>query len=180
MIAGIFITVLLISAIRAWIENINIKSDPVDHLKDGTPIYIDRHNNQYANGEKIIAKYDYVEQKLVFVGQRSGKVYIDPEANKREKIREQSNFHLNLAKEYNELAYLEYHDKLKQRVTCEIATGRFIAQLEKTYDGIYRKYYLSDNPLFPFSVTEDDPGVVITEEEFDRLDISDGTHITLD
>lgn len=180
MIAGIFITVLLISAIRAWIENINIKSDPVDHLKDGTPIYIDRNNNQYANGEKIIAKYDYVQQKLVFVGQRSGKVYIDPEANKREKIREQSNFHLNLAKEYNELAYLEYHDKLKQRVTCEIATGRFIAQLEKTYDGIYRKYYLSDNPLFPFSVTEDDPGVVITEEEFDRLDISDGTHITLD
>ncbi len=38
----------------------------------------------------MIATYDYQNKKLVYAGQRSGKVYIDPEANQRRRMDEMS------------------------------------------------------------------------------------------
>ncbi|MBQ4523420.1 MAG: hypothetical protein IJA10_10805 [Lachnospiraceae bacterium] len=170
------------SAIKAGIENANMMSKPYTHLDDGTPIYIDRNCNEYVNGERMIATYDYKNQKLVYAGKRSGKVYIDPEANQRKRMDEMSEKNKREAIAKGMLAYLRYDHKREKSLTCEISTGKYIAQLKGKEDGTYWKYYLPDYEMILFSSpAEGDNGIEITQEEYDKLNILVvGTHYASD
>lgn len=170
------------AAIKAGLENMDMKSSPYTHLEDGTPIYLDRKCNEWVNGEKMIATYDYQNQKLVYAGQRSGKVYIDPEANKKRRLDEMSEKYKREAIEAGRLAYAKYDHRAGRRLTCEISTGKYIAALQgDKYLGVCRKYYLNRPDFDSFNChckDEGDEGIEITREEFNKLNIIGGSHMT--
>ena len=169
------------AAIGAAIENADMKSSPYTHLDDGTPVYLDRKCQEWVNGEKMIATYDYQNKKLVYAGQRSGKVYIDPEANQRRRMDEMSEKYKREAIEAGRLAYKKYDHRVKRFLTCEISTGKYIAALRgNKYGQGYRKFYVK--PDFDFynchCKADDDEGIEITREEFNKLNIVGGSHMT--
>ena len=169
------------AGIAAAIENADMKSSPYTHLDDGTPVYLDRKCNEWVNGEKMIATYDYTNKKLVYAGQRSGKVYIDPEANQRRRMDEMSEKYKREAIEAGRLAYKKYDHRVKRFLTCEISTGKYIAALRgNKYGQGYRKFYVK--PDFDFynchCKADDDEGIEITREEFNKLNIVGGSHMT--
>ena len=169
------------AGIAATIENADMKSSPYTHLDDGTPVYLDRKCNEWVNGEKMIATYDYQNKKLVYAGQRSGKVYIDPEANQRRRMDEMSEKYKREAIEAGRLAYKKYDHRVKRFLTCEISTGKYIAALRgNKYGQGYRKFYVK--PDFDFynchCKADDDEGIEITREEFNKLNIVGGSHMT--
>lgn len=169
------------AAISASIENAQMKSKPYTHLDDGTPVYLDRKCHEWVNGERMIATYDYQNQKLVYAGQRSGKVYIDPEANQRRRMDEMSEEYKRKAIEAGRLAYKKYDHRVKRFLTCEISTGKYIAALQgDKYLGVCRKYYLKGD--FDFynchCKADDDEGIAITKDEFNKLNIVGGSHMT--
>lgn len=167
------------AAIGAAIENADMMSKPYRHLDDGTPVYLDRKCNEWVNGEKMIATYDYTNKKLVYAGQRSGKVYIDPEANQRRRMDEMSEKYKREAIEGGYLAYKKYDHRVKRFMTCEISTGKYIAALKgNKYGSGYRKFYVK--PDFDFyncyCRADGDEGIEITKEEFWGLNIVGGSH----
>lgn len=169
------------AAIKAGLENADMKSSPYRHLDDGTPVYLDRKCQEWVNGEKMIATYDYQNQKLVYAGQRSGKVYIDPETDKMRRLDERSEQYKREAIEAGRLAYAKYDHRVKRRLTCEISTGKYIAALQgNKYGQGYRKYYVK--PGFDFynchCIADGDEGIEITREEFNKLNIVGGSHMT--
>ena len=85
---GLLISGLIFAGagIAAAIENADAMSSPFRHLEDGTPVYLDRKCNEWVNGEKMIATYDYTNKKLVYAGQRSGKRRERRSAGKRRRI----------------------------------------------------------------------------------------------
>ena len=168
------------AGIAAAIENSDMKSKPYTHLDDGTPVYLDRKCNEWVNGEKMIATYDYQNKKLVYAGQRSGKVYIDPEANQRRRMDEMSEKYKREAIEAGRLAYKKYDHRVKRFLTCEISTGKYIAALRgNKYGQGYRKFYVK--PDFDFynchCKADGDEGIEITKEEFWGLNIVGGSHM---
>lgn len=170
------------AAISAGIDNAKMMSKPYRYLDDGTPVYLDRKCKEWANGEKIVATYDYQNNKLVYAGQRSGKVYIDPEENTRRRMDEMSEKYKREAIERGYLAYKKYDHRVKRSITCEISTGKYIAALKgNKYGGGYRKYYLN-RPDFEFHnchmKDDNDEGIEITREEFNKLNIIGGSHMT--
>lgn len=170
------------SAAKCGIENAKMMSKPTRYLDDGTPVYLDRLCNEHINGEKVVAKYDYANEKLVYAGQKSGKVYIDPEENTKKRLDDWSEVHKQEAIVKGKLAYMRYDHVRKKELTCEISTDRFIAYLEGRDDGTYWKYYLSPNNDYAHAhcKTEGDPGVQIRQDEYDKLNIYGGTHSAVD
>ena len=171
-----------VAGIAATVENADMMRKPYRHLDDGTPVYLDRKCNEWVNGEKVVATYDYDNKKLVYAGQRSGKVYIDPEANKKRMLDERSEQYKRDAIESGRLAYAKYDHRVDGRITCEISTGKYIAALSRDDKrGKYRKYYLN-RPDFTYynchCKDEGDEGIEITKEEFLGLNIVGGSHIT--
>lgn len=169
------------AGIAAAIENADMKSKPFRHLDDGTPVYLDRKCNEWVNGEKMIATYDYQNNKLVYAGQRSGKVYIDPEENQRRRMDEMSEKYKREAIEAGRLAYKKYDHRVKKFMTCEISTGKYIAALQGNKYGCgYRKFYVK--PDFDFynchCKADGDEGIEIIREEFNKLNIVGGSHMT--
>lgn len=180
---GLLISGLIFAGagIAAAIENADMMSKPYRHLDDGTPVYLDRKCNEWVNGEKMIATYDYTNKKLVYAGQRSGKVYIDPEANQRRRMDEMSEKYKREAIEAGRLAYAKYDHRVGRRVTCEISTGKYIAALQGNKYGMgYRKFYLPDNyeSYTLYKRADGDEGIEITREEFNKLNIVGGSHMT--
>ena len=158
-----------------------MKRKPFRHLDDGTPVYLDRKCNEWVNGEKMIATYDYQNNKLVYAGQRSGKVYIDPEENQRRRMDEMSEKYKREAIEAGRLAYKKYDHRVKKFMTCEISTGKYIAALQGNKYGCgYRKFYVK--PDFDFynchCKADGDEGIEIIREEFNKLNIVGGSHMT--
>ena len=150
--------------------------------EEGRPTWIDREGHQYINGERVVATYDYNNHKLVYAGQRTGKVYYDYQQdllNRRNtEDEEEKTDELSRGK----LAYLKYDSISKRRLTCEISTGKFIAELEGRPDGTYWKYYIEEDGhhWIYLNKTENSPCVQITKEEFDALNIKPGTHHAYD
>ena len=74
---------LLYGALRAIcgigqaVDNSQMKKESFGYTDKGEPTYLDRNCNRYINGEKVIATYDYTNKKLVYTGQKTGKVYYD-------------------------------------------------------------------------------------------------------
>ena len=181
---GLFIwaTMSAVCGIGKAIENKQMKDYSYKIDEKGRPTWIDREGNSYINGEKVVATYDYKNQKLVYAGQRTGTVYIDPEQNVRDRLDRQSEERKQKAIADGKLAYMRYDHVRKRQITCEISTGKFIAEISGDENGNYRKYYLSPNNDYSHShcKTEGDTGVPITREEFDKLNIYFGTHTAID
>ena len=180
--------ILLYGALRAIcgmgkaVENKQMKDYSYKIDEKGRPTWIDREGHQYINGERVVATYDYKNQKLVYAGQRTGTVYIDSEQNTIDRLDRWSEERKQRAINDGELAYMKYDHVREKQITCEISTGKFIAELEGKKDGTYWKYYLSptQDSCMVHMKTEGDHGVQITQEEFDKLNIFGGTHWYVD
>ena len=167
------------AAISAGVDNANMMKEPYRYLDDGTPVYLDRKCQEWVNGEKIVATYDYQNKKLVYAGNKSGKVYLDPEENQKRRMDAISEENKKRAIKMGLLAYEKYDHKVKRMITCEISTGKYIAALQgNKYGGECRKFYLpSDYKSYTlYQPAENDKGVVITEDEFYGLNIVGGSH----
>ena len=180
--------ILLYGALRSIcgigqaVENKQIKDYSYKIDEKGRPTWIDRQGNRYINGEKVVATYDYTNKKLVYVGQRTGKVYYDYQQDllNRRNAEDEEEKADELSR--GKLAYLKYDSISKRRLTCEISTGKFIAELEGRPDGTYWKYYIEEDGChyIYFNKTKGSPCVQITREEFDALNIKPGTHHAYD
>lgn len=160
------------------------KSSPAGYLNDGTPYYCNRKSEMFApNGEKIVSDVGYRQDGRVYtkyVGQRTGKVYIDPEVEYQKRVAIKNEEAKKRAIEMGRLAYLKYDTIRKTEVTCEIATDKYIACLRGKSDGTYYKFYLPDSELHSLMrIKEGDEGIQITQEEYDKLNIY-GTHHAAD
>ena len=180
--------ILLYGALRAIcgigqaVENKQMKDYSYKVDEKGRPTWIDREGHQYINGERVVATYDYKNQKLVYAGQRTGKVYYDYQQDllNRRNTEDEEEKADKLSR--GKLAYLKYDSISKRRLTCEISTGKFIAELEGRPDGTYWKYYIEEDGChyIYFNKTKGSPCVQITREEFDALNIKPGTHHAYD
>ena len=139
---GIFLYGALRAAcgIGKAVENQQMKNFSYKIDEKGRPTWLDREGNQYINGEKVVASYDYTNKKLVYAGKRTGTVYIDPEQNRKNRLDRWSEERKQKAIADGELAYMRYDHNRKKEITCEISTGKYIAQLEGRKDGTYWKY----------------------------------------
>lgn len=180
--------ILLYGALRSIcgigqaVENKQIKDYSYKIDDKGRPTWIDRQGNQYINGERVVATYDYNNHKLVYAGQRTGKVYYDYQQDllNRRNTEDEEEKADELSR--GKLAYLKYDSISKRRLTCEISTGKFIVELEGRSDGTYWKYYIEEDGChyIYFNKTKGSPCVQITREEFDALNIKPGTHHAYD
>ncbi len=179
---------LLYGALRAVcgigkaVENKQMKDYSYKIDEEGRPTWIDREGHQYINGERVVATYDYNNHKLVYAGQKTGKVYYDYQQDllNRRKSEDEEEKADKLSR--GKLAYLKYDSISKRKLTCEISTGKFIVELEGRSDGTYWKYYIEEDGhhWIYFHKTENSPCVQITKEEFDALNIKPGTHHAYD
>ena len=181
---GLFLwgTMKVICGIGQAVENKQMKDYSYKIDEKGRPTWIDRQGNQYINGEKVVATYDYANKKLVYAGQRTGKVYYDYQQDllNRRNTEDEEEKADKLSR--GKLAYLKYDSISKRKLTCEISTGKFIVELEGRSDGTYWKYYIEEDGhhWIYFHKTESSPCVQITREEFDALNIKPGTHHAYD
>ena len=182
---GLFIYGALraVCGIGQAIENKQMKDYSYKIDDQGRPTWIDREGKQYINGEKVVPTYDYKNQKLVYAGQRTGTVYIDPEKNTRDRLDSWSEKRKQDAIEMGMLAYNKYNHIWKKQITTEISTGRPIAELIKKSDGTYWKIYGTiDTPkydgqsYFGWEHRTGEP-IQITSDEFCRLDTVCGSHL---
>ena len=180
--------ILLYGALRSIcgigqaVENKQIKDYSYKIDDKGRPTWIDRQGHQYINGERVVATYDYNNHKLVYAGQKTGKVYYDYQQDllNRRNTEDEEKKADELSR--GKLAYLKYDSISKRRLTCEISTGKFIVELEGRSDGTYWKYYIEEDGChyIYFNKTKGSPCVQITREEFDALNIKPGTHHAYD
>lgn len=181
--------ILLYGAMRAIcgigqaVENKQMKDYSYKIDEKGRPTWIDRQGHRYINGERVVATYDYKNQKLVYAGQRTGTVYIDPEQNTRDRLDRWSEKRKQDAIEMGMLAYNKYNHEWKTQITTEILTGRPIATLDKRSDGTYWKQYGSiDKPKYSGEAYVgcchiDSEPIQITREEYIGLDTVGGSHL---
>ena len=180
--------ILLYGALRSIcgigqaVENKQIKDYSYKIDDKGRPTWIDRQGHQYINGERVVATYDYNNHKLVYAGQRTGKVYYDYQQDLLNRINTEDEEEKADKLSRGKLAYLKYDSISKRKLTCEISTGKFIVELEGRSDGTYWKYYIEEDGChyIYFNKTKGSPCVQITREEFDALNIKPGTHHAYD
>ena len=174
-----FLSALTGSAISCGLENRRMKSKPYRYESDGTPVYLDRHCNEYINGEKIVEKLDYKTMNMQKVGSRTGRVYFDEEKNRLRLIDKNNEFNKKLRIDSNRgyLTYEKYGPDGNTSAPCEIATDKYVIAAWYTTDGKYYKSYM------PYGMTPKDLGnpmtyamehrgmgkVEIPEEEFRQL-----------
>ena len=176
--------ILIYGALRAIcgvgqaVENAKCMSRPSGYTDNGTPVYTDRNNKTYINGERIVPNVDYKTGKMTYVGKNTGTVYCDPEANMRARLDAENEERKQEAIKQGKLAYMKYDHVRKRRITCEISTGKYIAEL-KQYGDSYYKLYLPDDEMYCFTRTKDgDNGIEITKEQFNKLNLTCGSHFT--
>ena len=174
-----------ICGIGQAVENKQMKDYSYKIDEKGRPTWIDRQGNQYINGEKVVATYDYNNHKLVYSGKRTGTVYIDPEQNQKDRLDRWSEERKQYAINNGDLAYNKYNHVWKKEITTEISTGRPIAELIKNSDGTYWKIYGTiDSPKneWDFYVGcqhKTGEPIQITREEFSKLNTVGGSHLVL-
>lgn len=161
------------------ISDMQYRSTPCGTTQNGEPYYMGRDGKRYAaNGERMVLRTAIDAQGNRYnrtVGERTGKVYFDKEKTFQDKADKENERERKWAVENGYLAYGYFDRSLKfggmlKKVTKEIATGRYIAAIE--YDPSKkecRKFYLVSNPLYTFQKIEGDKGVLITKEEFMKL-----------
>lgn len=166
-------TATVISAAKCGEENRQCKKD-VQHLPDGTPYYYDRKGRRYLmNGTPICGG--------------GGDVLTDPKGNVIWSRTQQWNKEAANKVPAGQYRYCaQFCDRSINPVTTNLDTGERIAQIERKikngktecrkwrwYD-IYRDIYPGRDltytcKVLPNSVKEGDPGIVISEEEFEAI-----------
>lgn len=184
----IMLGLLLYGTLRAAVgigkavDNYQMKNFTYKVDEQGRTHWLDRNCNHYINGEKVIATYDYANQKLVYAGVNTGKVYFDPELAQRQRMDEWSEKRKQNAIKIGMLAYEKYNHEWKKSITTEISTGRPIAKIIGNSDGTFWKYYAREDlpeykgQCYLGSEHAIDEPVQITREEALALDIVGGTH----
>lgn len=167
---------LLAGNVKKYIDDKDMMSEPYRYLDDGTPVYLDSSCKEHINGEKVIKKYDYQNKKLIEVGEITGNVYFDPKEAKKKRMNAQSEKYKQEAIKDGKKAYLKYNFERNKFITCEIETDKFIVQLQGKSDGTYWKYYLNPEATHYHSASDEDIGIEITQEDYDKLNIYNGTH----
>lgn len=164
------------------VDNSKTKKETFRYTENGEPTWIDRYGHRYINGEKLIGEYDYKNNQAIYKGEITGKVYIDPKKIREDKRNAENEEKKKKAIANGWLAYMKYDPVRKMELTCEIATDKYIAYLEGDENGNYKKYYLppSQYASSAHMKPKDDEGIPITREEFDKLNISMGTHSARD
>lgn len=160
------------------ISDMQYRSTPCGTAQNGEPYYMGRDGKCYAaNGERMVLRTAIDAQGRRYnrtVGERTGKVYFDKEKTFQDQADAENERSRKEAIERGRLAY-GYRDRslpfpLQQKVTKEISTGKYIARIEyNRFKKEFRKYYLKRNANFPFEVADGDKGIVITKEEFEKL-----------
>lgn len=191
---AIFGTILLGSAIRCGIDNMQSKSRTYGLTnKERMPISFDRKGRTCINGERCRTEYKTIDGETysMEVGVNTGTIYKDNHEEELYSLLARNNIAKIMAKEDGALAYYSVEPAWckkwhKNFITREISTGKIIAQLEvkrapdwkiNSETWIYKKYYITkNNPQFSFDIDEDDEGIEISEEEFRKLNIWGGSH----
>lgn len=173
---GILIYSLLAgaAAIGRGIENEKVKSQTYKIDEKGRPTYMDRYGKEYINGEKVIPKIIYGNNlRTVYVGQRTGTVYRDP--NDRFLVRNEENKQKAIAE--GKFAYEKWNFDWNMSMTTEVVTDRTIASATREKDGTcwicYARNYKPKDAVeahgqYYYSPTKDetDERVQITEKDF--------------
>lgn len=175
-----------IGKIAYGISDMQYKSTPTGTTQNGEPYYMGRDAKCYAaNGERMILQTAVDARGNRYnrtVGERTGKVYFDKEKTFQDRADNENEKERKWAIENGYLAY-RYRDRTlpffnQERVTKELSTGKYIAKLEyNSFKKEFRKYYLAPNAVFPFLVADGDKGIVITKEEFEKLNIWGGHQV---
>lgn len=189
---AIFGTILLGSAIRCGLDNMQSKSRTYGLTnKERMPISFDRKGRMCINGERCRTEYKTIggETYSMEVGVNTGTIYKDSYEEELYSLLARNDIARIMAEEDGALAYYSVEPDWckkwhKNFITREISTGKIIARLEAkmasgwnldTETWIYKKYYISkNNPQF--STDEEDEGIKISKEEFIRLNIMGGSH----
>lgn len=164
------------SAKAAW-DNLDCKAD-FETLPNGIKYYIDRRGCfRLVKNDDLI----HFQTNGVVKHHKTGKILYDPKADANQKASE----HVDSSKGYRYAQ--QYVDRCDFPATVDLITGRVVAQVqEKVFaDGHaeYRKWYLYDvyeekygkgncggcMKVSPNRVRYGDPGIVITEEEFNAI-----------
>lgn len=149
---------------------------------DGYTEYWDSKGRRYINGELTEVKLKEEPDGMLYsyrVGTRSGRLYDDTSyQNQVKKVESWDEKNKQEHIKNGDLAYMRYNFDKKRNMTCEISTGKFIAKLTGDEKGVYRKfYYVPTEFICDYDhVAEGDEGIIITQEEYDKLNIFGGTH----
>ena len=168
---GLFLSALLggTKAVGRAIENKKMKDYTYKVNENGQATWLDFDANQYVNGEKLVGKLERKPDGQLYrleVGQRSGKVYVDPYENVMSKM-DRQNF---LERSSSE----KYHREFHCVASTELATEKIIICIYGSdYSKIYRKWYLNNKVIDKYNNSpepdDNDFGVPITKDEYDRL-----------
>lgn len=190
-------TMLTGSDIKCGIDNVKAKNYSYRIDEKGRPTWIDRKGRPYINGERVVSKYDYQREELLQVGEKTGRVYFDPEVARLQKMEKTSEDNRQYSLKWGYTSYMKYVPELDKFITCEMSTGKFIAALTRGHDANgqfeYRKFYLDIDAIKPknpnkfmpstcaptqyvFYPMPGDEGIVISKEEFKALNCWFGSH----
>lgn len=179
----LFFGALGISGILCLKDNIESKRDTFHFDDKGNSVYSDRLGQTHINGERTYqdVKYDrYGNRHCYTIGTNSKKIYSDSFDRDMERAMEWDKHEKENSLNWGYAAYDKYDPRFQRRVTTEIGTEKIIACLYEGYsrdtmEKEYRKFYLKNpNPgIFDYNKTAiGDYGVVITKEEYDKLNVS--------
>lgn len=181
-----FLAALGISGAKCAIEDGQMKRESRTIDKDGNVHYMDRLCNDYINGEKVqrVETIDRNGVKLYStVGVSSHKIYDTNYGRGTQQLLEYSERDKQDAIERGKLAYRQYNPYFEKSVTTEIVTGRTITclfkNISKSGEDEYRKWYYNPEHQgkYDYNTTlNGDYGIIITKEEYEKLNIICGSH----
>lgn len=184
-----FLGALGISGTKCAIENEQSKNETLRIDENGNRVCYDRVGNKLFNGEKTYqhTRYDrYGNRHTYTVGVNSKKIYADSFDRRVAKMRKFEEENKKVALRYGKLAYNKFDPRFNRLVTTEMSTGKVIACLFKSIlnDGTteYRKFYCNNpnpNGWDYNKTTTGDEGIIITEEEYKKLDVVGATYSNL-
>lgn len=184
-----FLGALGISGTKCTIENEQSKNETMRIDENGNRVCYDRVGNELYDGEKTYqhTRYDrYGNRHTYTIGVNSKKIYADSFDRRVAEMRKLEGGNREMALKRGKLAYNKYDPRFDNLVTTETSTGKVIACLFKTIlnDGTteYRKFYFNNpNPssLDYNKTATGDEGIIITEEEYKKLDIVGATYSNL-
>ena len=179
---AIFGAVLLGSAIRCGIDNKSCKSRGYGTTTKGEMISFDRKGGMCVNGERVETRIKMINGKMYTqeVGVKTGKVYMDSRDEETYALLLRNEIAKQMAKEDGALAYYSYEPDLCNEwnvmcITREISTHKTIARLEEN-KGKYKKYYKGGDWRFRSDIDDNDEGIEISKEEFEKLNLIFGSH----
>lgn len=168
-------------AIGRTVDNEQMKKLTMHTDDNGNQVCYGRRGQEYINGEKTCMRFQ--EDKnghnhALTIGSSSGKVYKDSYDRVMDRMERYSEKNKELYLKMGKAAYPRYDPRFGKEVTTEMETERVITCL---YEGVdenknpeYRKWYFRPECQGKYDydqTVEGDWGIVISKEEYDKLQI---------